>query len=574
MPKVPGVTRDLLQKQILELLEGIGIPAKEWIGKGGDKVRRLVTKTGISPFKPNMIQAMSQQKKTFTDALDVFSNEAKFMMNANDQELMNFKNNLTTYTGAGGNPRGSGGEGLASMMKDLETSLKDLETSAKDLKLSTEEAKDFATKQMEEALKTAQYGSPFKVPDKTSVGGNMYTEGNIRTALREFLQSELKAGKIKLNKTDTFRVTEYSPMSEDDPIDVFRRIYGEDALDQVADIASVFEKGESFKHYEQLLRENVDPSVLTVKKTGAGEYDLNVQAAEDIRTKVETGEVEPLTSVDEKFKKNMDDAIERANKEEPSGPTIDDDDIPFYAGGRVGLKYGTKKLFNFTKKQLKDAVNDIFPTGDRKYDAEMVSDALVENNPKKFKNRVRQDLDDSEYTEVYGIALNALDAFNAEARALMKPKSKGQIWKDEKGETEMIAMGWKDDEMKSLDQAFIKGKAMSDAMKRMGYDTSSGKQTLEFDELVRQGMEGFSPEIREQVIRAKYGDIVDTRLLNDLIGDTDSQHLSVVMGTIDESMKMHEQGMGPDEIIQSIKDSLKRQPSATGGGVGSMFKGV
>ena len=39
MPKVPGVTRDLLQKQILELLEGIGIPAKEWIGKGGLKLK-------------------------------------------------------------------------------------------------------------------------------------------------------------------------------------------------------------------------------------------------------------------------------------------------------------------------------------------------------------------------------------------------------------------------------------------------------------------------------------------------------------------------------------------------------
>jgi len=50
MAKVPGVTRDLLQKQILELLEGLGIPAKEWIGKGGSKVKRLVTKTELSPF--------------------------------------------------------------------------------------------------------------------------------------------------------------------------------------------------------------------------------------------------------------------------------------------------------------------------------------------------------------------------------------------------------------------------------------------------------------------------------------------------------------------------------------------
>ena len=137
MPKVPGVTRDLLQKQILELLEELGIPAKEWVGKGGYKVKRLVTKTGISPFKRDLLGTLSQEKKTFGDALDVFQNEAKFIMNANDQELMNFKNNLTEYTSVGGKPRGPKDQGLGSMMKDLEASLKDLEKSAGDLKLST-----------------------------------------------------------------------------------------------------------------------------------------------------------------------------------------------------------------------------------------------------------------------------------------------------------------------------------------------------------------------------------------------------------------------------------------------------
>ena len=195
----------------------------------------------------------------------------------------------------GGSPKGPGGEGLSSLMKDLETSLKDLETSAKDLKLSNEEAKDFANKQMEDALLTAQYGSPFKVPDKTSLGGNMYAEGNIRTALREFMKTEMDAGRLKpINEFDRQVLTVYGQTTESDPITMFRKYYGEDALDQVADIANVFEKGESFKHYEELLRQNVDPSVLTLKKTGAGEYDLNVQAAEDIRTKVETGEIEPL----------------------------------------------------------------------------------------------------------------------------------------------------------------------------------------------------------------------------------------------------------------------------------------
>jgi hypothetical protein len=43
--------------------------------------------------------------------------------------------------------------------------------------------------------------------------------------------------------------------------------------------------------------------------------------------------------------------------------------------------------------KLKEAVEDIFPTGDYKYDAQMASEALVENNPKVFKDRLFDDLD-------------------------------------------------------------------------------------------------------------------------------------------------------------------------------------
>ena len=522
MPKVPGVTRDLLQKQILELLEGIGIPAKDWIGQGGSTVKRLVTKTDVSPFKPNLLGALSQKNKTFGDALDIFRNEAKFMMNANDQELMNFKNNITNYTNLGGNPRGSGGEGLASMMKDLETSLKDLETSAKDLKKGTEDMSAHSKKMWDDMIKTAQVGGdPFKVPDKKSFGGSMYAEGNMRTALREFLQTEFKNGRLNLNKKDTFRVMNYSPMSEDDPILVYKRIYGNDAIKNVEDIVKIFEKGESFKHYEELLRQNADPQFLKpLNQADVGDGKLVLTEAEEIKPKLP-----------------------------------DDDDIPFNQGGRVGLKYGTKKLFNFTKKQLLDAVNDIFPTGDRKYDAEMVSDALVENNPQMFKNKLRDDLVDSERTEIYGIALNALDAFNAEAKALMKPK-----------------IDFSDPKIKTaLENAGVKGIALSDAAKKMGYDMSTQKDYFAFEDAISGGMEGWPKEIKEQVIRAKYGDVVDQRLLDNMLVDDDHFRLAEVFATVEQGLKMQEKGMGGEEIVTAIKADLDRKPNATGGGVGSLF---
>ena len=154
------------------------------------------------------------------------------------------------------------------------TGVESLETSMKNIKKATEELKK--TKITPESI----FENMIKGQRVMAEG---YKTGNIRTAVREFMRSEVKAGRLKLNETDSYRIREYSPMTEDDPIDVFRRYYGEDALEAVDEIGDVFQRGESFKHYEQLLRENVDKKFLNVKKIGAGDYDPNVVSAEKIR---------------------------------------------------------------------------------------------------------------------------------------------------------------------------------------------------------------------------------------------------------------------------------------------------
>ena len=226
--------------------------------------------------------------------------------------------------------------------------------------------------------------------------------------------------------------------------------------------------------------------------------------------------------------------------------------------------------------KVRAAVDDIFTTGDYKMDAEMAAEALVENNPQVFGNKLIDDIDDITRSKIYGAVLEVVQRDLGKQLLLKRAarKSKGQMWKDEKGETEMIAMGFPENEMKSLNQAFIKGKALSDAMKKMGMDPSSGKQTLKFDALIEDGMFGFPAEIREQIIRAKYGDVVDTKLLNQMITDTDPDHLAHVIATIEQGLKMQEQGMSGEQIVESIKASLKRKPNAAGGGVGSMFREV
>ena len=124
---------------------------------------------------------------------------------------------------AQGDVEGTGVESLATNMKKLKEATEELKKTSKDF---TPEAI------MKEILKGQK------------VMAENYKTGNIRTAVRQFMQSEVKAGRLKLSERDSFRVREYSPMTEDDPIDVFRRYYGEDALEAVDEIGDVFMQGE------------------------------------------------------------------------------------------------------------------------------------------------------------------------------------------------------------------------------------------------------------------------------------------------------------------------------------------
>jgi len=120
---------------------------------------------------------------------------------------------------------------------------------------------------------------------------DLHREGQVRTAVRWFMRQESDAGRLKLRKWDDEALKVYGQTTESDPINIFRRYYGEDALDAADGIADVFEKGESFNHYAELLRKNVDSSILTPKTSGLGQYDESVVAAEKIRKARHTGHV-------------------------------------------------------------------------------------------------------------------------------------------------------------------------------------------------------------------------------------------------------------------------------------------
>ena len=99
--------------------------------------------------------------------------------------------------------------------------------------------------------------------------------------------------------------------------------------------------------------------------------------------------------------------------------------------------FSPSKLDNVNDDQIAAAVDDIFPTGDPKYDAEMASEALVENNPQIFGDNVLlDDLDDATRSKIYGAVYDVLSnnmAKMRELKKLSKPEKTLQSMKEGKG---------------------------------------------------------------------------------------------------------------------------------------------
>ena len=91
-------------------------------------------------------------------------------------------------------------------------------------------------------------------------------------------------------------------------------------------------------------------------------------------------------------------------------------------GGKQDKGITTLKT-EFTPEQ---AAEDIFPSGDYKYDMDMAAESYVENNPEMFKNMLYEDLDQKTQMEVYEKVSKVISRKNAEKIKAKKanPESK------------------------------------------------------------------------------------------------------------------------------------------------------
>ena len=218
------------------------------------------------------------------------------------------------------------------------------------------------------------------------------------------------------------------------------------------------------------------------------------------------------------------------------------DDIPFASGGRAGFKWGSglskALLRRINKKVIKDAVDDIFPTGDYKMDAEMAAEALVENNPKLFGGKLLDDLNDHARSDVYGLVLDEVTM------------RFGLQLKKDRGIKSLI---------KGVDEQFGAGtlQRASELPKGTKYETLEAVKDFEARNRT------FTPN--REMIREKYQGLIDDNLLNQILADNNPQRIAEVLATIDEALLMQGKGMGSQDIMAALRASWGRKKNASGG---------
>ena len=301
--------------RIMQLLDSIGIKGGSYLGKASN-VKKAFTGGKPTFFKPDVLETLRATDGTFSDALKLIEEEAVYIANATDVEKMAFLNNLMEYKSLGG-PQKTKPAGIVStnVMEDFKKTQSELKKALEDLQSTTEKNKKKALEDLDTFLETG--GQPLKKKNDKFLGGSMHEEGQLRTGIRQFLQNEYKNGRLNLNETDKFRVMQYSPMTEDDPILVFKKIYGDEAYKKAGTFPGAFEIGENFKHYEEIFRNNMGEDLLKVKdKKYVGDGKLVLTEMEEIKA-----------------------------------PTPDDPDIPFAEGGIADVRPGFLKGKAITKAQ-------------------------------------------------------------------------------------------------------------------------------------------------------------------------------------------------------------------------------
>ena len=554
--------------RIAQALNSIGIKMGSYVGKSSN-VRKAMFGGKPTMFKPRALETLRGVNGTFDDALKLIEEEAQFIVNATDAEKMAFLNNVNEYKEFGG-PLKTKTSGILNTdeAKNLTNEAKDLETSITDLQTTAQSMKDEATanlKSAEDDLATffETGGNPLNKKDKKFLGGSMSEEGQIRTGVREFLKKEFKNGRINLDETDAQRILQYSPMSEDDPILVFKKIYGDEAYKKAGSFPGAFDVGESYNHYESIFRSKMGEDILKVKdKKYVGDGKLVLTESEEVFT-----------------------------------PSKFDDDIPFAKGGIANVRVGFVKGKAATKvKQLIEYIKKQFSPMDAMKEVNKVI-----GKQGKYKNLTQKDIDEIvEKTEDFIFQRDPDDLYvgdkNIDDKKRLLTDDEIRDYEAELGDSETWMM---DGTVEEAEKALVDYKDYEAAMKKE-YDAASPAERAEvigskepvedrpmfkkktlpkiddkllknYNKEIKEGVasimkdtspEGLAKSIEIDNLMLKYPGM-DMRLA-DQIASSSPTMKSDMIAMVEQTFELDKQGKSGDEIIEIFKNT-PRTKQADGG---------
>jgi hypothetical protein len=206
----------------------------------------------------------------------------------------------------------------------------------------------------------------------------------------------------------------------------------------------------------------------------------------------------------------------------------------FAQGGivnRTGFKFGTK--FGRFWKIARKVWDDINPTGDQKYDAQLVADELAEEI---FKTSM-DDLPQNVQIDLYALAYNNAPKVDALFR---NPQS--------------------------LSEAAKKGMAASKEMESLGLDVSKNSDFFKYEEMKLSGQLGPEHQVQayKDKIRDEFYGVIDDTLMKQVEVDDNPQRLAEVYASIKEGLTMQKKGMTPEEIIRVMKQTPRTKNSQGG----------
>ena len=407
--------------------------------------------------------------------------------------------------------------------------------------------------------------------------------GYVRATVRQIMREDIQAGKLKLPKELQDQVMQ----GIGEPIDIYRKVYGEGALEQIDSLADDLgqfrteEEAAKFARSKYTFEPKVEPvdESMTYDELG----NLIKKGPDEPEGKADGGRIGYAKG--KRVKSSIDKLLENLNKKTQGKKSMES----------VNPKTGEVTV---PKKPIKRAEE---PTGVTVMDPE--PNIIDEKSITKNKSRQLTSDEIADYEEQLGDsetwmsegtveeAEKALKRSKAEEAYMYRQYKAGKL-DPEPGENSQSRMRFlrkkaedaeltgdrrlitsdEMDELSDLESTYLKnvdeaygidtaikkemkkaieeGTQKTNRMTELGLDPSSSKDYDKFLEM--------------ESIKQKYGNVIDDNLLQQILVDDNPQRKAEVLASIDEAIKMQEKGIPPEEIINIIKGTT-RTKQAEGG---------